>query len=204
MSAMIENPEAYFRQFVPPRDELLLQLEEEAKREDIPIVGPVVGELLYILARTAQVKRILELGTATGYSTLYLARACETLKGQLITLENDPDMARRAQANITKAGLEQYVEILVGDALKEIAALEQSFDLIFLDIEKADYIRALPACGRLLRKGGLLVADNTGFHDAGEFNRAVMSSPQWHAVNLWTLLPLHSPEQDGLCLALRT
>jgi len=85
-----------------------------------------------------------------------------------------------------------------------MAALEDSFDLIFLDIEKADYIRALPPCGRLLRSGGLLVADNTGFQDADEFNRIIMNNPQWCAVHLWTLLPLHSPEQDGLCLALRT
>ena len=204
MSDMIQNPEAYFRQFVPARDVLLQELEDEARREDIPIVGPVVGELLYILARTTQAGRILELGTATGYSTIYFARACETHQGRVVTLEIDRDMAHRALANIKKAGLEHLVENRAGDALKEMAALQGPFDLIFLDIEKADYIRVLPDCGRLLRNGGLLVADNTGFKDADEFNRAIMNDPRWRAVNLLALLPLHSPEQDGLCLALRT
>jgi len=200
---MIQNPEAYFRQFVPARDELLLELENEARREEIPIVGPVVGELLYVLAQAAQAKRILELGTATGYSAIYFARACAAHQGRVVSLEIDRDMADRALANIQKAGLEHLVEIRVGDALKEIAALQGTFDLIFLDIEKADYIRALPHCGRLLRKGGLLVADNTGFKDADDFNRAIMNHPQWRAVHLLALLPLHSPEHDGLCLALR-
>jgi len=106
--------------------------------------------------------------------------------------------------NIKKAGLEHLVDCRVGDALKELASLQGPFDLIFLDIEKADYIRVLPDCGRLLRDGGLLVADNTGFKDADDFNRAIMNDPRWRAVNLLALLPLHSPEQDGLCLALRT
>ena len=68
MSPMIPDPEAYFRQFIPPRDALLLDLESEAAKEEIPIVGPVVGELLFLLARITHAKRILELGTATGYS----------------------------------------------------------------------------------------------------------------------------------------
>jgi predicted O-methyltransferase YrrM len=203
MSAMIENPEAYFRQFIPPRDELLLELEAEANREDIPIVGPVAGELLYILARTMRAGRILELGTATGYSTIYLARACEAHRGKVVTLDMDQDIARRALENLIRAGLDEHVEIRVGNALDVMTALPGLFDLIFLDIDKADYVRALPHCARLLRPGGLLVADNTGFEDADDFNQAVLKDPEWQAVNLWTLLPLHSPEQDGLCLALR-
>jgi hypothetical protein len=73
--SMIPDMENYFRGFIPRRDALLRELEEEAKRESIPIVGPVVGELLYILARMSGAKNILELGTATGYSGIYLARA---------------------------------------------------------------------------------------------------------------------------------
>jgi len=75
MPDLIDNPEEYFRQFLPKRDQLLIELEEEARREEIPIVGPIVGELLHILARVTQARRILELGTATGYSTIFLARA---------------------------------------------------------------------------------------------------------------------------------
>ncbi|MGD2029519.1 MAG: hypothetical protein PVG86_06220, partial [Desulfobacterales bacterium] len=73
MSNLIDNPEEYFRKFLPERNQLLMELEEQARREKIPIVGPIVGELLYILAKATQSRRILELGTATGYSTIFLA-----------------------------------------------------------------------------------------------------------------------------------
>ncbi len=72
---MIPDLENYFRNLVPPRTELLRRLEAEAEQEHIPIVGPVVGELLFILARVMGARRILELGTATGYSAIYLAQA---------------------------------------------------------------------------------------------------------------------------------
>ena len=84
MSELVDHPEAYFRRFLPARDRLLLELEKEAEREEIPIVGPVVGELLHILAKAVQAERILELGTATGYSTIFLARALST-SGRLVT-----------------------------------------------------------------------------------------------------------------------
>jgi predicted O-methyltransferase YrrM len=75
--------------------------------------------------------------------------------------------------------------------------------MIFMDIEKDDYRRALPMCADKLRADGLLVADNTGFQDAHAFNQAVYEDPDWELVNLWTFLPGHSPENDGLCIALK-
>ncbi len=203
MSKIVDQPEHYFRQLVPKRDELLVELEAEAEREIIPISGPVVGELLYILACAVKARRILELGTATGYSAIYLARACEMFNGCVVTLENDDAMAARAQQNLQKAGLAHLVEIRVNDALESLRQMEEKFDYIFLDIEKQDYIRALPDCERLLVKGGLLVADNVGFTDADSFNRAMAGSPAWRSVSLFSFLPLHSPEHDALCLALR-
>lgn len=203
MSNIVANPEKYFRQFIPDRDSLWIELEAEAQHEKIPIVGPVVGELLFILARTSQSKKILELGTATGYSAIYLAKACEMFKGKVVTLENDRDMAARARQNIQKAGLEDSVEIRVGDALVEIAKSDEIFDFIFMDIEKEDYIRALSDCQRLLKRGGLLVADNVGFKDADEFNQSISTNPEWRPVSFFAYLPLHSPENDGLCIALR-
>jgi predicted O-methyltransferase YrrM len=200
---MLENPEAYFKKFVHPRNELLAALETEAEREEIPIVGPLVGELLSILARVTRATSILELGTAMGYSAIYLARECEASNGRVITLEKNPDMAARAKVNIHKAGLDDCVEIRVGDALEEIKKMQTFFDLIFMDIEKKYYIRVLPDCHRLLKAGGLLVADNVAFKDADDFNHAIFDHPGWRSVNLFSFLPLHSPEHDGLCLAVR-
>ncbi|MBI4642553.1 MAG: O-methyltransferase [Deltaproteobacteria bacterium] len=202
MSPMIPDLENYFRGFIPPRDALLLELEEEAARESIPLVGPVVGELLYILARTAGARNVLELGTATGYSAIYLARALPP-GGKMITLELDEAMARRARANFVKAGLENRVEVRVGQALDLMAAMSETFDLIFLDIDKESYLPALPHCRRLLKVGGLLVADNVGFAGADPFNREIFGQGGWRVVHLLSWLPQHSPEKDGLSLALR-
>ena len=203
MSKLVDQPEKYFKDLIPARDELLLALEAEAERENIPIVGPVVGELLYILAGATRAQNILEVGTATGYSAIYLARACEPVNGRVVTLEHDSSRASRARQNFQKAGLGDRVDVRVADALQTLNRLDDEFDMIFIDIEKKDYIKALPDCHSLLRKGGLLVADNVGFKDADEFNHAITDHPAWRSVSLFSYLPLHSPEHDALCLALR-
>lgn len=203
MAQMIPDPETYFRGFIPPRDELLLELERQAQKENIPIVGPVVGELLFILARAINSQAILELGTATGYSAIYLAQGLSSQGGRLITLERDEDMAIRANENIARAGLVDRVEIRVGDVVQVLEELEGPYDLIFMDIDKEDYAPALPECRRLLRLGGLLVVDNVAFQGASEFNHRIFNDKQWRNVQLYSLLPNHSPEKDGLTLAVR-
>ena len=203
MSNMVDSPQQYFKELSPARDELLLELEAEAGRENIPIVGPVVGELLFILAGAVKAQNILEIGTATGYSAIYLARGCKPVNGRVITLERDSSRAASARQNFEKAGLEKRIEVRQGDALKTLSGMDDEFDLIFIDIEKKDYASALPDCGRLLRAGGLLLADNVGFKDADGFNRMISNHPDWRAVSLFCYLPLHSPENDALCIALR-
>lgn len=203
MCAMIPDLEAHFREFIPPRDELLRGLEEEARRERIPIIGPLVGELLFILARATQARQVLELGTATGYSAIYLARGCEPQKGRVVTLELDAAMAARARENCARAGLKDRVEVREGEALALMAGMTGSFDLIFLDIDKESYLAALGHCQRLLRVGGLLVADNIGFAGAQDFNQEIFRRPEWRVAPLLCFLPDHSPERDGLSLAVK-
>ncbi len=203
MCAMIPDLEGHFREFIPPRDELLRTLEEEAQRENIPIIGPLVGELLFILARATQARRVLELGTATGYSAIYLARGCEPQNGKVITLEVDANMAARARNNCARAGVEDRVEVREGEALLLMEGLAGPFDLVFLDIDKESYLAALHRCQRLLRVGGLLVADNVGFTGAQDFNREIFRRPEWRVAPLLCFLPAHSPERDGLSLAVK-
>jgi caffeoyl-CoA O-methyltransferase len=203
MCAMIADLEAHFREFIPPRDELMLKLEQEAHNENIPIVGPVVGELLFILARVSQARQVLELGTATGYSAIYLARGSKPQDGRVVTLESDPQMAARAQANCAQAGLGQRVEVRQGEALALMDGMAGPFDLIFLDIDKESYLPALDRSQRLLRLGGLLVADNVGFAGAQDFNREIFRRPEWRVAPLLCFLPDHSPERDGLSLAVK-
>jgi caffeoyl-CoA O-methyltransferase len=203
MSQMQPHLESYFRGFVPRRDALLLELEREAQAEDIPIVGPVVGELLAILVQATAAVNILELGTATGYSAIYLARACQPALGRVVTLEWEESMAARARTNFVKAGLARQIEIQTGDALQLLVKMAGPFDFIFMDIDKEAYLPAIPHCRRLLRPGGLLFTDNVGFAAAAAFNQELFGSGDWRTVHLLSFLPSHSPEMDGLSLALR-
>ena len=204
MSKMIAEPESYFRGLIVDRDPVLKRLEEEADAERIPIIGPAIGALLFVIARFAGVRRVLEFGTATGYSAIWMARGCGTDKARIVSLEKSPDMAERARRNCDLAGVGARVEVRTGDALAIAKDLAGPFDMIFLDIEKKDYALALEDCRRLLRHGGLLVADNTAFADADPFNREISRDERWQAAPLYAFMPAHSPEHDGLCLAVKS
>jgi predicted O-methyltransferase YrrM len=204
MNEMIPDPKSYFARLKPQRSDLLQRLESQAEAENIPIVGPVVGELLYLLTRISQPRKVLELGTATGYSAIYLAAACRQVGGQLTTLESDPTLTDQAQTHLKEAQVADVARVVCTDALDWLARTTERFDMVFMDIEKEDYLPALPLCQRALVQGGLLVADNVGFKDADPFNRAIFSDPVWRPVSLFAHLPGHSPLHDGLCLALKT
>lgn len=203
MSVMVENPTAYFSQWICDRSELLRAMEQEAADQGIPIVGPVVGRLLYLLARLSKAGRILELGTATGYSAIFMGAACRENPGRIISLEIDSAMAERARHNIARAGLTDFVEVRCEDALRALAAFDQHVDMIFMDVEKQDYAKLLPMLTKIMQPNGLLVADNTGFKDAHRFNAMIHEDRMWTSVNLWAFLPGHSPTRDGLCIAVR-
>ncbi|MBU2488819.1 MAG: O-methyltransferase [Proteobacteria bacterium] len=201
MGKMLENPREAFRLLTEPRDALLLELEEQARQEDIPIAGPVVGGLLSLLSRAIRAKRVLELGTAMGYSGIFLARACSGEAACLTTVEADPDIAARARENFARAGVEDRVDVMEGQALEILSTLSGPYDLVFLDIDKQGYAPTLPAIHRLLRVGGLLVADNTAFAEAKTFNRDLLAHPGFTSIQLYAFLPDHSPEDDGIALA---
>jgi predicted O-methyltransferase YrrM len=126
-------------------------------------VSPVQGKLLHLLARAAGARRILEVGTLGGYSTIWLARAVPE-EGRVVTLEIDPHHVAVARANLDRAGVGARVEIRVGPAIETLAALraagEAPFDLVFIDADKqnnAAYVRAAIA---LARPGALIIVDN--------------------------------------------
>lgn len=204
MARMIAEPEHYFRQLSAfNRVDLLCELEKQAREEKIPIVGPVVGQLLSVLIVAINAKQVLELGTAIGYSTYFLASACHITSGMVTTIDIDPDMAQRASYNLERVGLRHHVDIRVGDVSDELAFSRNVYDFIFLDTDKNTYLSSLTHCQRLLRRGGLLFVDNVAFTDAQPFNDAIHQNPAWRVVHLYSFLPGHSPEQDGLCLAVK-
>lgn len=144
-------------------DASLTAVEDEGLKDGWPIVGAAEGSFLHILAKAIRAKRILELGTAIGYSGTWFARALPP-DGQLITIEADPETAKTAEANLTKTGVRDRVTVLVGPAEELIEDVHGPFDLVFVDINKEGYPKVLEPAIRRLRVGGLLVTDNVLWH----------------------------------------
>lgn len=149
----------YLRKEIPPRGGILQELEEYAKEHDVPIVQSETAQLLSVLVNIKRPKRILEIGCAIGYSAILMAQGLEE-GGTITTVEWDADTAEIARENIKKAGLESVIRVICDDAKKLVPTLSAQYDIIFLDGPKAHYIYMLNDCIRLLKKGGLLIADN--------------------------------------------
>jgi caffeoyl-CoA O-methyltransferase len=200
MAVEIEAISGYLDGLLPERDAVLTRLEAEAQEEDIPIVGPRVGGLLQILASLVGARRVLELGTAVGYSAIWMARGMSP-GGELISVEARQSMAERARHNIDEAGLGDVIDVRLGQALSTLPTVEGDFDLIFNDIDKESYPQVIPHAKRLLRPGGLLVADNVlwGGRVADE-----EESDSWtEAVREYNHLLGQDPEMTTVVLPLR-
>jgi len=198
--------EEYLYSLLPPRDPVLTAIEDEAAKRDIPIVGPAVGRILYQLARIAGSKNIFEMGSAIGYSTIWWARAVGA-GGRVIYTDGDRKNADEARGYFERAEVTGVITIKVGDALELLSEQKQEFDLIFCDVDKEDYPRALRVAQTKLRSGGLFVADNVLWsgkvaeNNASEastkaiqeFNRLLYSRQDMFT----TILPI----RDGLAVA---
>src|SRR6058998_2268466 len=183
-------------------------MEEYAETNSVPIIGPLVGRLLYNLAKISQSRKVLEIGTAIGYSGIWLARAVAPLKGSLTTIDMNPERVKIAKKNIAEAGLDRAVKVIEGSALDILPTLKESYDMIFLDSDKDVYPDAFKVSLPLLRRGGLFIADNAlwgGDVAKGgkskdtqamiKFNRLVTESPGMSTV----ILPL----RDGVLVSLK-
>ncbi len=156
--------EKYITGLLPERDPVLLEMEEEAARRDIPIIGPVVGNFLAVLVRLSGARRIFELGSAIGYSTIWLARAAGP-GAEVHYTDGNPANALQARRYFERAGVANLITIHVGDALQELAATPGTFDFLFNDIDKEGYPAALRQVPPRLRSGGLFVTDNALWHE---------------------------------------
>jgi len=151
--------EDYLYSTLPPRDEVLVEMEAEAARRDIAIVGPVVARVLYQLAMMISAKTVFEMGSAIGYSTIWWARAVGA-GGRVFYTDGDRKNAAQAEKYFKRAGVVDRIKIGVGDALELLSEQKQEFDIIFNDVDKEDYPRVLRLAVPRLRKGGLFVTDN--------------------------------------------
>ncbi len=206
---LCEPIDNYLNSLLPPREAVLRDMERYAAAHDVPIVGPACARVLFQLARAIRAQRVFELGSAIGYSTLWLARAVGP-RGRVFYTDSDPENLRCAQSYLRRAGVLSRVKLLCGDALEALASTAGSFDLIFNDIHKTQYPTALRAAAPRLRRGGLLITDNVlwygrvaGTAEPGDaetasiqkFNRQLFRSKDFFTVI--------TPLRDGLAVSLK-
>jgi caffeoyl-CoA O-methyltransferase len=192
--------EDYLAGLMPARSAVLTELEQEGHLHGWPLVGPVEGQLLYLLARSSGAREALEIGTATGYAAIWLLQALAPAGGRLTAIERNPERIARAREYVSRAGYGAHFSQIQGEWFSTLAELEGTFDLIFLDILRHfegehDAHKALEMCLPKLRPGGVLIADNVLCNalvlddDAAptvrgiqEFNRAIMNHPELESV----------------------
>jgi caffeoyl-CoA O-methyltransferase len=214
---IFERVDNYIAGLVGGEDEVLKNTIRSTDEAGIPQISVSAnqGKFLQVLAMACGAKKILEIGTLAGYSTIWMARALPK-DGKLITLEYDEKHARVAQSNLKKAGLDSVVEVRVGKALDLLPVLISEkagpFDMIFIDADKPPYKEYFELALKLSRKGTLIVADNV-IRDgkvleanpademvagAKRFNEALSKNT---AVTATIIQTVGSKEHDGMALA---
>ncbi|MFV0465189.1 MAG: O-methyltransferase [Lachnospiraceae bacterium] len=149
----------YINSLAPEKSQLLNQIEDEAQKDCIPIIKTETQTLLRFLMQSHMPRDILEVGTAVGFSAI-LMKEYNPCECRIVTIENYEKRIPVAKQNFQRAGYEQTIKLLEGDASMLLKELEGSFDFIFMDAAKAQYIIFLPEVIRLLKPGGMLVSDN--------------------------------------------
>lgn len=155
--------EKYLEELLPERHSLLRTMEQEALQGTIPVVTPAVGNFLAWLVQSSKVNNVLEIGTAIGYSTIWLAWAVQATGGRVTTIDMNLARRERALAYFEQAGVSELVNSLAGDARKVLPNLQEKYDLIFIDAAKGEYLEYLDLVYPLIAPGGLLVVDNVLF-----------------------------------------
>lgn len=191
-------------------DPLLEKMEERANGTGFPIIGPVAGRFCYQIARMVGARRIFELGSGFGYSTLWFAKAvAENGGGEVHHTVWDEDLSREARTYLAEAKLDHLVTFRVSEAVGALRDTTGTFDLIFNDIDKDGYPASLPVIKDKLRPGGALIIDNmlwggrvfdrsrteADTEGVREVTRLIYADPDWFP----SLLPL----RDGVLLALK-
>ena len=181
MTALTPPPvAAYLAGLTRASHPVLDRIHAEGLSAGVPIVDTLTGALLHALTRSSAATRVLEIGTAIGYSTVWMATALPPT-GLLVTLERDPARATTARGYIREAGVDDRVNVMIGDADRYLHKLAGPFDLIFQDGDKTQYGPMLDALVGLLRPGGLLVTDNVLW--SGEVVPGFVATPREHAAD---------------------
>jgi predicted O-methyltransferase YrrM len=201
----------YLRQFKKEDDPLIIEMEQYAREHNVPILSWHAADFLEQTVRLLNPKRVLEIGTAIAYSSIRIARNLKK-KSIIHTIEMSEDNAAMAKENIEKSGLENKIELKIGNALTILPQLQKKYDFIFLDADKEDYKRLFDYSMILLKKDGVIFIDNLLWHGFAatqkvpkeykqstkhirEFNKVFMSQPML----ISTIVPIG----DGIGLGIK-
>ena len=154
-----ERVVAYINSLNCGNSDICNTIEKEAIADEVPIIRKEMGNLLKVLLQLVQPERILEVGTAVGYSSILMSENMPE-KCTITTIENYDKRIPVAKNNFKRAGKEDVITLIEGDALEVLKTLDGPYDFIFMDAAKGQYINYLPDIKRVLRKGGLLISDN--------------------------------------------
>ena len=150
----------YIKKLINKNQGILGDMEEYAHSNHIPIIHLEVANFLSVIGNMVKPKKILEIGTAIGYSAIFMSGFLET-GGSIDTIERNYEMVDLAKENIKKAQLEDVIHVLIGDALNVLRCLDKKYDMIFLDGAKGKYSEFLPECLRMLNPSGVLISDKS-------------------------------------------
>ena len=149
----------YIRDTIKSNTGLLAELEQYAAQNHVPIIQPEVAALMKVIGQIKQPSKILEVGTAIGYSAILFSGFLKQ-DGVIDTIERNEDMIELARKNIKSAGKQNTINVIAGDALDVLACLDKRYDMIFIDAAMGQYNEFFEQCKRMLVPGGLLVSDN--------------------------------------------
>ena len=197
--------EGYLERVGGSQDPIFSEMEDQARKTEFPIVGPLVGRLLLQLAQLIGARRVLELGSGFGYSACWFQQALGS-EGELLLTDWSKENLDLAEENVQRSGFAGTVRVFPGDALETLRGLGGEFDVIFNDTKKAQYPEVLRQCAPRLGRGGLLISDNVLWHGRVldskpdpdtqavlEYNRLIFSSPEFFSV----IIPL----RDGVSVS---
>jgi len=182
-----------------PADVVLKEIEAIGQRSFIPSIGPVKGKILAEIVKKTRPKRILEVGALYGYSAILMAK--NSPPGvEIVSVEKNPEHVRIAKENIKRANMERSIRVVEGDGRTELGKLTGSFDLVFLDAEKTQYLAYLKAVERNLHKGNVVVADNVGiFKDQmQDYLEYVRNQGPYKSRTIETLLEFSDSTKDAM------
>lgn len=149
--------------------------------EDAPYqVAPTTGRFLFALVAPQTASEVLEVGASRGYSSVWLAAGVRHLGGRVVSIEQDPAMCEEWRRNVVEAGLEEWADLVEGDALATLERIEDIFDVVFIDAEQEDYERLFRLARALVESGGLVVTNGA----AGTYSRARQEDPTLESVTV--------------------